>query len=459
VSAAEMPPHDIAAEMAVLGAMMLSSDALADCLEMLAPGSDCFFRPAHQLAYEAIRHLADDARPADILTVKDELERRGELSRAGGAEHLHSLIASVPAAANGAYYARKLLDLHARRSVGAASTRIAAIANDPALNREEIADAAHEALDQATGLSVTTAGVSVAELLGPALDRLEAGPDTTAGILTGWRDVDRVIPGFRPGEIIVVGGRPGSGKSIVLLNVATQVGVHQQRPVLVCSLEMSRDECIERMISSVAGVPLASIRDRTLSEADWERIGKVHARLDAAETLIIEDNPELSVQGIRSRLRSMRRAGNPAALVIVDYLQLMTVSGKRAESRQLEVSGFSRDLKKLAKEIGVPVMVGAQLNRGPEQRSDHRPLLADLRESGALENDCDIAVLLYRDDMYHEDSARSGEIDLIIAKNRHGPKTTVALAFRGDFVECTDMYRDDAESGWSPTSALQARSA
>jgi replicative DNA helicase len=454
-----MPPHDLAAEMAVLGSMMLSADALADCLEVLTPGQECFFRPAHQMAYEAIRFLADDAQPVDALTVKAEMERRGELSRAGGADYLHTLIASVPAPANGAYYARKLLVLHTRRAVGVASGQIGMIANDPALSREEIADAAHEALDRATGLSVTTRAVPVPALLGPALERLEAGPDTTTGILTGWREVDRVIPGFRPGELIVVGGRPSMGKSIVLLNVAVQVGVHMQRPVLVCSLEMSRDECMERMISSVAGVALTAIRDRLLSDHDWDRIQKVHARLNAAETLVIEDNPDVSVQGIRAELRAMRRAGTPAELVIVDYLQLMTASGKRTESRQLEVSGFSRDLKKLAREFEVPVMVGAQLNRGPEQRNEHKPLLADLRESGALENDCDIAILLYRDDMYYEDSPRSGEIDLIIAKNRQGARVTVPLAFRGHFAECADLYRDSAEGEWSPTSALDAQSA
>jgi replicative DNA helicase len=368
-----MPPHDLEAEMAALGSMMMSADALADCLEVLAPGQECFFRPAHQMAYEAIRYLADDAQPVDALTVKAELERRGELSRAGGAMYLHALIASVPVPANGAYYARKLLVLQSRRAVGAAGTQIALIANDPALDREEIADAAHEALDRATGLAVTTGAVSVPALLGPALDKLEAGPDTSMGLLTGWREVDRAIPGFRPGELIVVGGRPGMGKSIVLLNVATQVGIHMQQPVLVCSLEMSRDECMERMISSVAGVALTAIRDRLLSDHDWDRISKVHARLNAAETLVIEDSPDLSVQGIRAELRAMRRAGNPAALVIVDYLQLMTASGRRTESRQLEVSSFSRDLKKLAKEFEVPVMVGAQLNRGPEQRNEHRP--------------------------------------------------------------------------------------
>jgi replicative DNA helicase len=454
-----MPPHDLEAEMAALGSMMMSADALADCLEVLAPGQECFFRPAHQMAYEAIRYLADDAQPVDALTVKAELERRGELSRAGGAMYLHALIASVPVPANGAYYARKLLVLQSRRAVGAAGTQIALIANDPALDREEIADAAHEALDRATGLAVTTGAVSVPALLGPALDKLEAGPDTSMGLLTGWREVDRAIPGFRPGELIVVGGRPGMGKSIVLLNVATQVGIHMQQPVLVCSLEMSRDECMERMISSVAGVALTAIRDRLLSDHDWDRISKVHARLNAAETLVIEDSPDLSVQGIRAELRAMRRAGNPAALVIVDYLQLMTASGRRTESRQLEVSSFSRDLKKLAKEFEVPVMVGAQLNRGPEQRNEHRPLLADLRESGALENDCDIAILLYRDDMYFEDSPRSGEIDLIIAKNRQGARVTVPLAFRGHYAECADLYRDGTEGEWTPTSALEAQSA
>ena len=441
----DMPAYDIPAERAVLGSMMLSADALAECLEILAPvGADGFFRPAHQIAYEAIRDLADDAKPVDVLTVKAELEGRDEIGRIGGSLELHTMIAAVPVAANGAHYARKLLQIAMLRSLRGAGITLSQLAAQPGdLDRAGLADRAHEILDQATGLAVTTEGMSVAELLGPALDTLQAGPDTTKGILTGWHELDRVIPGFRGGEVVIIGGRPGMGKSVVLINVATQVGVYQQRPVLFRSLEMSRGECMDRILSSVAGVELTAIRDRTVNDHDWDRIAKVHDRLSAAGTLVINDSPDVSIQGIRAELRAMRRSGNPAAMLIVDYLQLMTASGKRPESRQLEVSDMSRSLKKLAKEFDIPVLVGSQLNRDVEKRQDKRPMASDLRESGSLEQDSDIVILLYRDDEYVEDSPRAGEIDMIIAKNRQGPKVTVQLAFRGHYAMCADLYRED----------------
>lgn len=439
-----MPSHDIEAEKAVLGAMMLSADALAECLEALSgPGQEAFFRPAHQMVYEAIRTLADDGQPVDWLTVKAELERRNELARTGGPTCTHDLVTAVPAAVNGVHYARKLLDHHMDRALDLAGGRIRHIATAGSnLDRVAKADAAHEALDQATGLAVTSGAIPVPVLLGPFLEALEAGPDTTQGVLSGWKELDRLIPGFRPGEVVIVGGRPGMGKSVVMLNIATHLGVRQRVPVLVCSLEMSRDECMERIVSSVTGVELGRIRDRVLSEYDWDLVAKMHSQLNDSETFVINDSPDMTVQGIRAELRAMRRAGRPAQLVAVDYLQLMTGSG-RPESRQLEVSSISRSFKKLAKEFAVPVLIGSQLNRGPEMRSDHRPLLADLRESGSLEQDSDIVILLYRDDAYVEESPHSGEIDLIVAKNRQGRKGTARLAWRGHYAMCADLYRED----------------
>jgi replicative DNA helicase len=440
-----MPFHDLAAEQAVLGAMMLSADALAECLDMLTARS--FLRAGHQIIFAAIAEMADEGLPVDAVTVRAELERRGELAKITGAPYLHTLIAAVPVAANAGWYGRQLLEHETRREVDAAGTHIQQIAQQPDMTREERIDAAYAALDRASGLTQVAPPMTAADLIDPLLESLAAGPDTTKGVLSGWRDLDEVIPGFRPGEITIVGARPGMGKSVVLLNVAANAAIKQRQTVLAVTLEMSREEYMERLLASQAGVDLRKLRDRTLDAADWDRIAKAHPDIQDAGTLVIEDTPELSVQGIRAKLRAMRRAGRPAALVTIDYLTLVTASGKRSESRQLEVSDISRRLKLLAREFGVPFLVAAALNRGPEQRSDHHPLMADLRESGAVEQDSDIVILLYRDDAYVEDSPHSGEIELIVAKNRQGPKTTVSLSFQGHYATVADMWTPAAQLG------------
>jgi len=248
--------------------------------------------------------------------------------------------------------------------------------------------------------------------------------------------------------MVTVGARPAMGKTTVMFNMATHAALKLGIPVLICSLEMSEQECMLRVLASEGSVNLHDIRSGHLDDADWARIAKVHGRVTACPHLMINTDPYLTVQGIRSELRSMRRAGMPAGLVIVDYLQLMT-SGGKAESRQAEVSEISRGIKLLAKEFEVPVVVGSQLNRGPEMRSDHRPMLADLRESGSVEQDSSIVILLYREDAYERESARAGEVDFIVAKNRQGPQSTVTLAFQGHYARCTDMYRP-----WTPSACI-----
>jgi replicative DNA helicase len=425
--------------MAVLGGMMLSQDALGDCLDMLTPGS--FLRPAHQIIFEVISALADEGKPTDPVAVETEVNHRGQLSKVGGADYFHDLIASVPLAANAPFYGRALLERQTSRDLALAASRIGQIAAEPDMARTERIDAAHQALDEVTGTAVKTGGVPASELVHPLLEALAAGPDNSKGIPSGWHDLDEVIPGFRPGEITIIGARPGMGKSVVLLNIAANAAMKLSRTVLAVSLEMSRSEYMERLLAAHARVSLTKLRDGTLDEADWAAVRHAQGPLFDADKLIIHDGPELSVQGIRAELRAMRRAGRPADLVTVDYMTLVSGTSKRPESRQLEVSDISRRLKLLAREFEVPILVGSQLNRGPEQRSDHRPLLADLRESGSVEQDSDIVILLYREDAYVEDSPRSGEIDLIVAKNRQGPKATVTLAFQGHYATVADMYR------------------
>lgn len=438
-----IPAHDVHTEQAVLGSMLLSAGACADCLELLAQaGPEVFYRPAHQMIYEAISDMAGAGEPVDAVTVSLTLERRGQIGRAGGAPYLHTLIAGVAVAESAPYYVNGLLDLHMRRSVGTASIRLGQLAEDSTRDRADLADMAHQILDEATGLTAAPRAVSAASLLASTLELIESGPGTARGMPTGWRDVDDVLKGLRPGQLVTVGGRPGSGKSVVLLNIAAHNGLAWQRPVLVCSLEMSRQECMERILASAASVSYTALRDGSLDADGWDRLARQQPAISAADYLMINDSPDITLHDIRADLRAMRRAGHPAELLVLDYLQLMSSpKGRSTESRQIEVSELSRSLKKLAKEFQIPVLVGSQLNRGPELRIDHRPLLADLRESGSVEQDSDIVILLYRPDAYEDESPRAGEIDLDIAKNRQGPKQRVPLAFRGHYAACADLYR------------------
>ena len=436
-------PRDIKAEQAVLGSMMLSADALATCLEMLRP--DYFSRPAHQEIFAAVKAVADRGKPADVITVKAEHEHRGTLLKIGRAEYLHTLIACVPSAGSAGWYAQRVRECAIRWKLAEAgeSIRHAALAGGGDL--AERVDAAYRIIDEAAGTIAPGGARSIADLVGGVIDALEKGPDRVQSVRSGWSDLDELVPGFRPGEMITVGGRPGMGKSVVMLNIAVRAGVTFGRPVLVCTLEMSADECIERVLAFDGGVDLRKIRARLLDETDWDRLAGSYSRLTAAGNLMIDDDPYMSVQTIRSDLRAMSRAGHPAELVVVDYLGLMGRQKGKAESREREVSEFSRGLKLLAKEFKVPILVGSQLNRGPEMRSDHRPLAADLRDSGSVEQDSDIVILLYREDVYEQETARAGEIDLIVAKNRQGPLGTATLAFRGHYAMCGEMYRPDQE--------------
>ena len=442
------PPHDIAAEQCVLGGMMLSKDAISDVLEVIRATDH--YRPAHQIVHETILDLYSRGEPADAITVAAELTKHGDIGKVGGAPYLHTLIASVPTAANAGYYARIVRERAILRRLVEVGTRIVQLGYAGDADADELVERACAETDALSGLAATASAIPVSDLATGFLASLEAGPDEAPGVETPWPDLGRLIPGLRPGEVTVIGGRPGAGKSVALLGLAAHAALRCALQVLAVSLEMSRDEYMERLYAAEAKVDLDHLRKRTLTDDDWDRIAKAHAEIALADALLIHDGPALSVQGIRAEMLAMRRAGRAADLVIVDYMQLITPpASKRSESRQAEVSEVSRAVKLLAKEFGVPVVVGAQLNRGPEHRSDRRPMLADLRESGSVENDADIVILLYRDDEYFQDSPHAGEIDFIVAKNRQGPKATVTLAFQGHYSRIKDM----APPSWTPASS------
>lgn len=434
-------PHDIEAEITCLGAAMLAPESAALIAESLT--SEHFSRGAHRAVFEAIVALVTESATVEPLAVKAELERNK-----GGfvdASILAEMIGSVPVAGHIGFYVTRLKELHLRRGLVIAGIKLTALGRDPGLDAEDVAEQARTILDQAAGIPSSQGGKPLSELIYPFLDRLESkAPD--AGVTTGWADLDKLLIKLRPGQLVVIGARPGMGKSVLMVNMALHVGLKLGQPVLFASLEMSEDELLERIVAHQAKVTLHDLKAKNLDEGAWARVEKQAAVMSSAEHVIIDDNPNASVASIRAKLSAMRRSGQPAAICFVDYLQLMG-SAKKPESRQQEVSEISRSLKLLAKDMGVPIVVGSQLNRGPEQRANKRPTKADLRESGSLEQDADIVILLHREDAYKPESPRAGEIDLIVDKHRQGAIKTITAAFQGHYSRIADMAPYPTSSG------------
>jgi replicative DNA helicase len=441
-----IPPNDLAAEMSALGAAMMTADAAGQVAEVLR--DEDFLRPAHQLVFRAVQALYGRGEPVDPVTVRAELPRQTvDQEKAPDALYLHSLVEQVPAANAVGAYIQQLKNVTVLRGLAVAGPRITQLAYGSAAgDADQAADLAGKMLDEATAAVVPSSARSVSDLAMPFMDSLEAGGDQR-GVASGWTDLARYIPRFRPGQLITVGARPGIGKSVVMACIAHYVGVKLGLPVFIGTLEMSTDEFMARLVSHDAKVNLKHLLEPALlTEDDWERLARSLKRLNNASNLLIDDTPNMSIPHIRAQLRQMRRTGNPAALAVVDYLQLME-SAKRTESRQVEVSQYSRGFKLLAKEFEVPVVIGSQLNRDIERRADKRPLLADLRESGSVEQDSDIVILLNREDAYDAESPRAGEMDMYVEKNRNGPKGLVTLAFQGHYSRVDDMAPRD---NWTP---------
>ena len=576
------PPQDAAAEQAVLGGMLLSKDAIADVLERLRPGD--FYRPAHQNVYDAILDLYGRGEPADAVTVAAELDRRGLLRRIGGAPYLHTLISTVPTAANAGFYAGIVAEKALLRRLVEAGTRVVqyGYAGAEGADVAEIVDRAQAEIYDVTEGRTAEDFVPLEQLLQPTMDEIDAIASQggiARGVPTGFTDLDEVTNGLHPGQMIVVAARPGVGKALKLdtplptptgwttmgevavgdqligadgnptrvvaatevmigrpcfevefsdgtvivadaehqwptargieVTAALQAGVdvitaarvpalatvgggrqstwtieavrrvdsvpvrcvevsaedhlylagegmipthnstlgldflrscsikHRMSSVIF-SLEMSKSEIVMRLLSAEAKIKLADMRSGRMSDDDWTRLARRMSEISEAP-LFIDDSPNLMMMEIRAKARRLKQK-HDLSLIVIDYLQLMT-SGKKVESRQQEVSEFSRQLKLLAKELEVPVVAMSQLNRGPEQRTDKKPMLSDLRESGAIEQDADMVILLHRPDAFERDDPRGGEADLILAKHRNGPTKTITVAHQLHLSRFTNMAK------------------
>lgn len=427
------PPHDVAAEQAVLGAVMLNRDVLADVLDVVSPAD--FYRPEHETIMRAMVGLYNQGEPVDAVSVAAALTKSGELAKVGGHDYLHELVAATPAVASATYYAQIVRDAAVRRDLLTAATRIAQRAIDATGDVEELVDEAEQAVfrvaDSRTGDKLA---VPSSDWFPALVDELQAGPQAREVLSTGLRDLDdRLDGGLEPGQFVVIAARPGMGKTILCSDIARAVA-RTGRGVLFFTLEISRRDMAKRLTAAEAGVEYGRVKTGELSEDDWRKIAQSPI---TSWNLSLVESPATTITTIRSTARRMAASRPGLGLIVLDYLQLL--QGLKAESRQVEVATYSRSLKLLAKELGVPVVAACQLNRAPEHRNDKRPMLADLRESGAIEMDADVVILIHRPDMYGEED-RLGEADLIIAKNRSGPVGTVPVAAISHRMTFRDLH-------------------
>lgn len=445
-SSMRVPPSNLRAEESVLGAMLLSREAIADVVEILE--ADHFYKPVHGHVFEAVMSLYSGGEPVDAVTVAEELKRAGLLDAVGGPALLIDLQATTPAVGNAGHYARIVEEHALLRRLITVSNEIAEIAYGVPDDVVKAVDDAEARMFDVAQRRVANTTSEIKDLLSANLDRLEAlyeQGDAITGIQTGYRDLDNLLSGLQKNAFYVLGARPAMGKTAFALGMAANAAMAEGRPVLVFSLEMSQLELSQRILCSDARVDATRVKTGRLDEADWSRISHSVGRL-AEAPIFIDDNPHTSVMEIRAKSRRLKSRVGDLGMVVVDYIQLMT-GRSNAESRQVEVSEISRNLKILARELETPVVALAQLNRGLEQRQDKRPMLSDLRESGALEQDADVVMFLYRDEIYNAESEQQGVAEVIVAKHRNGPTATVKMAFLGHFTRFENMSERAAPAG------------
>lgn len=436
-------PQNVEAEQGVIGGMMMSKEAIADVVDKLS--GDDFYRPAHTTIFDTILRLYGEGKEIDPVIIAGRLDRDGLLESVGGAPYLHSIISRTPTAANAGYYAGLVAEKATLRRLVQAGTKIVQLGYSGIEGAEvdTVVDNAQQEMYQLTNRATAEDYQVFSELLDETLGEIEekeAGHGENTGIPTGFVDLDEITHGLHGGQMIIVAARPGVGKSTLALDFMRSASIRHNKTSVLFSLEMSKSEVMMRIFSAEADVHLSAMRGGKMEEEDWARLTRRIGEIDQAP-LFIDDSPNLTMMEIRAKARRLKQQYD-LALVVVDYLQLMS-SGKKVESRQQEVSEFSRQLKLLAKEVDVPVVAISQLNRSVESRGeDALPRVSDLRESGSLEQDADIVLLINRPDATNRDHERAGEADIILAKHRGGPIGTVTVAHQLQYSKFSDRARD-----------------
>jgi replicative DNA helicase len=435
---APVPPQSLEAEESVLGAMMLSPGAIGAVSEILDAGD--FYRESHAKVYRAALALYAKGEPVDAITLVDTLEERGELDAVGGKGRIHELAALVPATSNAGHYARIVHEMATLRGLIRAGSEIARLGYDRPGETTDLVDRAEQLIFEVAQARVSSEFAHIETLLKESFERItqlyEAGIDVT-GTPSGFRDLDRMTSGFQPGQLVVLAARPSMGKSALGLCMAANIAVRNEIPVALFTLEMSKAEVTQRLMCSEGKVESQRLRSGKLAADDWPRLTAACDKL-AKAPIYVDDTGSITMMELRSKARRLKSKQPNLGLIIVDYLQLMT-SGGTAENRVQEVSQISRQLKVLARDLDVPILAMSQLSRAVEQRTDKRPLLSDLRESGAIEQDADMVMFVYRDEYYNDDSDQQGLAEIILSKNRNGPTGAEKLAFLKRFAKFADL--------------------
>lgn len=439
-----VPPQSIEAEQSVLGALMLDNrclDQIGDRLE-----AEDFYRKEHRLIFRAVASLAEEGRPADVVTVSEFLQHQGELEQAGGLAYIATLAKNTPSAANISAYAAIVRERSIMRALLSVSADVSAAVYEPqGRGTRELLDFAERSI-----FAISERGGRAGEgfqpltkLLSAAVDRIDKlyqSESAISGLPTGFTDLDDMTSGLQPADLIIVAGRPSMGKTSLAMNIAENVAVGQKLPVAIYSMEMPGEQLAMRMLASMSRINTHKIRTGRLSDEDWPRVTSTMSLLSQAP-IFIDDTPGLTPMELRTRARRLKRE-HGLGLVLVDYLQMME-SFEGTENRATEISHITRGLKNLAKELNVPLIAMSQLNRSLEQRPNKRPVLSDLRESGAIEQDADVILFIYRDEVYNEDSPDRGTAEIIIGKHRNGPTGTVRLTFLGQYTKFENYISAD----------------
>jgi replicative DNA helicase len=444
----KIPPHSIEAEQSVLGSMLIAPDSWDKVAEIIT--DEDFYNRSHQIIFRAILRLLKKNHPIDLITVSEDLEEHDELDDAGGFAYLGELARNTPSAANVAAYAQIIKERAVTRELIGVAHEIAEAGYNPeGRNSGEILDMAEskvfEIAEKRTGKDVGPKNVEA--VLGKTIDRLEIlvkSNKEVTGVSTGYTDLDKKTSGLQPSDLIIVAARPSMGKTTFAMNLCENAMLLETKPVLVFSLEMPSEQIMMRMLASLSRVDQTKIRTAQLNDEDWARISNTMAMLKDKDNLYIDDSSGLTPMDVRTRARKLARDKGGISLIMIDYLQLMRVPSL-SDNRTLEIAEISRSLKALAKELEVPVVALSQLNRGLEQRADKRPINSDLRESGSIEQDADLIMFIYRDEVYHEESTEKGIAEIIIGKQRNGPIGTSRLTFQGQFSRF-DNYAGPAKA-------------
>ena len=433
----KVPPQNIEAEMAVLGSMLLDRDATSLAIELLDASS--FYRDAHKKIYSAIIKLFDENKAVDLITVVEELKKTNALDDIGGPAYLTNIASSVPTSANISHYAKIVKEKFILRNLINAATHIVSECYSTSQDADNLVDKAEQIIFDIASKKVESKSVPLRDIIKSSIetiDNLYQRKENITGLASGFRDLDMRTAGLQRSDLIVIAGRPSMGKSALATCIAEHIGVVEKKPVAFFSLEMAKEQLVQRLLCSHARVDAHKVRTGFLSQADWPRLVTAAGKMSEAP-IYIDDSPGISVMELRAKARRMK-AQHDIQLIVLDYLQLMQ-GPARSDNRQQEISEISRSLKALARELNVPVIAISQLSRAVEQRSDHRPQLSDLRESGAIEQDADLVILLLREEYYNPTDENKGMAEIIIAKQRNGPVGSLNLTFIGEYMRFENL--------------------